>query len=169
MQNTALRITTEETPDVRPHHVLHLDEVAEQDGKLAAELAPFDGKKPAGPEMQNVGQKDRIIDAVGPESFTYRELVTKIGEIIGRSRPIVSLPDGLAYCLGWILGKIVGDMVVTREEIEGLKKNLIHVDSPPAGSTRLTEWARENASRLGVRYASELARRIDRKRAYRDY
>ena len=37
--------------------------------------------------------------------------------------------------------------------------NLLYVDGPPAGTTRLSDWARENADRLGRRYASELARR----------
>jgi len=33
------------------------------------------------------------------------------------------------------------------------------VDSPPAGQTKLTDWARQNATVLGRRYASELGRR----------
>jgi NADH dehydrogenase len=43
---------------------------------------------------------------------------------------------------------------------------LLDVDSPPAGETRLTDWAREHADRLGVHYASELARRRNREVAY---
>jgi NADH dehydrogenase len=45
---------------------------------------------------------------------------------------------------------------------------LLVTDSPPAGATRLTDWARENAARLGRRYASELARRRRRDAAYAD-
>lgn len=37
--------------------------------------------------------------------------------------------------------------------------DLLYVNSLPAGPTRLTDWLKENASILGVRYASELARR----------
>ncbi|MGZ4032484.1 MAG: hypothetical protein ACXVDJ_08500, partial [Tumebacillaceae bacterium] len=36
------------------------------------------------------------------------------------------------------------------------------VDSPPTGETKLTDWAREHAALLGIKYASELARRRDR-------
>ena len=43
---------------------------------------------------------------------------------------------------------------------------LLAVDAPPAGKTRLTDWAREHAATLGTRYASELARRLDRNRPY---
>lgn len=33
-----------------------------------------------------------IIDAIGPETFTYRGLVDSVGGITGRKRPIVSVP-----------------------------------------------------------------------------
>jgi len=113
-------------------------------------------------------RENRVVDAIGPETFTYRELVQKIGEIIGKPRPMVSVPDFIGYMVGWFVGKIVGDVVITREEIEGLKADLLYADSPPAGKTRLTEWAALNSSSLGVKYASELARRRNRKESYEE-
>ncbi len=115
---------------------------------------------------QGTETKNRIIDAIGPETFTYRNLIIEIGKIIGKKRPIISIPDTVGYSLGWIIGKMVGDITITREEIEGLKADLLYTDSPPAGSTRLTDWARENASTLGIRYTSELARRKNRVKSY---
>ncbi len=109
---------------------------------------------------------NRCIDAIGPETFTYRELVRQIGIIIGKPRPIVSVPPLLGYVAGSLIGKLVGDVMITREEIEGLMQGLLCTDSPPAGPTRLTDWAREHASTLGFKYASELARRRDRQSAY---
>ena len=53
----------------------------------------------------------------------------------------------------------MGDVVVTRDEIAGLMGNLLYVDAPPAGTTKLTDWAAEHADTLGRRYASELSRR----------
>jgi NADH dehydrogenase len=49
--------------------------------------------------------------------------------------------------------------LITRQEIEGLMANLLYVNSPPAGETRLTDWAAAHADTLGRHYASELARR----------
>ncbi len=115
---------------------------------------------------QGSNRDNRIIDAIGPETFTYRELVRTIGEIIGARRPIISTPPAVAYAMGWLLGKIMGDVLITRDEIEGLMRGLLCTNSPPAGNTRLTDWARANAATLGVRYASELARRHDRRAAY---
>jgi len=106
------------------------------------------------------------IDAIGPETFTYRELVTAIAEIIGLKRPILSMPPALVYAAGWTLGYWMGDVMITWPEVKGLMADLLCTDSPAAGRTRLTYWAREHKDTLGVKYASELARRKDRAKAY---
>jgi NADH dehydrogenase len=114
------------------------------------------------------GESDRncTIEAIGPETFTYRQLVQQLAAIIGKKRPIVSVPPWLGFWMTAIVGKMVGDIIITREEIAGLMADLLYVDAPPAGKTKLTDWARQNAETLGHRYASELARRVDRRRAY---
>ena len=106
------------------------------------------------------------IDAVGPETVTYRDLVYAIGEIIGVQRPILTLPPTLAYVAGSVVGRLMGDVMITWPEVKGLMADLLYTDSPATGTTRLTDWARENRDRLGIRYASELKRRKDRFSAY---
>jgi NADH dehydrogenase len=69
--------------------------------------------------------------------------------------------------VGCLLGLLVGDVVITKEEIEGLMADLLHVDAPPAGHTALTDWVKEHADALGRSYTSELARRKDQVSAYR--
>ncbi len=116
---------------------------------------------------QGAARGNRVINAIGPETFTYRTLVETIGRAIGHPRPIVSIPPRLGYAVGRFVGRIVGDVVITKPEIEGLMAGLLHVDAPPAGSTALSQWAAQHASRLGIRYASEMGRRVDRQAAYR--
>jgi uncharacterized protein YbjT (DUF2867 family) len=111
--------------------------------------------------------KNCIIDAVGPETFTYSELVHTLCEIIEKKRLIISVPPAVGYALGWVMGMLFHDVMITKEEIAGLMDNLLYVDSPPAGNTRLTDWAKEHSSSLGLKYVSELARRKDRKSEYR--
>jgi NADH dehydrogenase len=106
------------------------------------------------------------IDAIGPETFTYRELVEAIAGAIGVRRPVVSVPPAAGFALGWGLGKLLGDVIITWSEVQGLMADLLCTGSPPAGRTRLSEWAAEHADRLGIRYANELARRDDRRAAY---
>ena len=115
---------------------------------------------------QGKDRVDRVIDAIGPETFTYRRLVEEIRNIIGIHRLIVSVPPSVGYAVGTVLGKLLGDVMITRDEVEGLMADLLVTSSPPAGSTRLTDWARKHAATLGKHYASELARRKDRQAAY---
>ncbi len=115
---------------------------------------------------QGQEQKNCILDAIGPETFTYYELVRTIGLIIGKQRPIISIPPWLGYIIGQIIGMVVGDIMITREEIDGLMQDLLCTDSAPTGETRFTDWAKAHASTLGITYASELARRNNRQQAY---
>lgn len=101
------------------------------------------------------------LDAVGPEVFTFEELVQLIGKSIGRSVRVVHLPRSLAWLATKVTGWFVGDVILTWEEILGLTGDLLAVDSDPPGTvdmTRLTDWLRENAATVGIRYASEVAR-----------
>jgi len=111
-------------------------------------------------------RENAIVNAIGPETFTYRELAAKIGKAIGKPRPIVSVSPWFGHVVGRLLGNLVGDVVITKDEIEGLMADLLYVDSPPTGTTVLTEWIGQHADTLGRKYTSELARRTDRFSAY---
>ncbi len=107
-----------------------------------------------------------ILNAIGPETFTYREMVETIGRLIAAPRPVISVPPTTGYWVGSVVGGLMGDVTITRAEIAGLMANLLYVDSPPTGTTRLTDWIAAHANTLGRHYASELARRKDRVSAY---
>jgi NADH dehydrogenase len=109
---------------------------------------------------------NEVVNAIGPETYTYRGLVAEVGTAIGVRRTVVSVPPFAGYIAAWALGKLTGDVMLTRDEIRGLMRDLLYVDAPAAGTTRLSEWASAESTRLGRRYASELARRKDRKKPY---
>jgi uncharacterized protein YbjT (DUF2867 family) len=115
---------------------------------------------------QAFASDNALVDAIGPETFSFRELVEAVGAAIGKRRRLVSIPPGLGYVAARVIGRFVGDVFLTREEITGLMRGLLCTDSPPAGRTRLTDWLAEHRETLGRRYASELARRRDRRRSY---
>jgi uncharacterized protein YbjT (DUF2867 family) len=110
--------------------------------------------------------EDCIINAAGPETFTYRELLKAIGRAIGRRRLVVGVPPAIGYWTSRLIGLGVGDMIITGDEIKGLMAGLLAVDTPPTGATRLSDWIAEHAETLGRRYASELARRRNRGASY---
>ncbi len=107
-----------------------------------------------------------VIDAIGPETFSYRELVETIAHLIRVRRRIVSVPPWAGYLAGRVLGYLMRDVLITREEIEGLMANRLYVDAPPAGRTKLTGWVKKHAATLGLSYRNELARRTDRLSEY---
>jgi NADH dehydrogenase len=115
---------------------------------------------------QGQTSENAIIDAIGPETFTFRGLVETIRQIIGKRRLIIPVPPGVGYAAASVIGKMVGDIFLTREEIAGLMQGLLCTASAPAGRTKLTDWARDHAGTLGVKYASELSRRRNRDAAY---
>ena len=110
---------------------------------------------------------DSTIDAIGPETFHYRDMVEMIAAEIGVRSRIVSLPPEFAYQMTRVIGWFVDDVVITREEIKGLMEERLYVKSSPLGTTKLSDWVRANRSRLGLEYTSEMARRLDRISQYR--
>jgi len=108
-----------------------------------------------------------ILNAIGPETFTYRQLIETVRELLGLRTPILSVPPSAGYWCGRILGWLMRDVIITREEIRGLMEGRLYVDAPPLGRTKLTDWVREHREALGRRYTSELQRRRDRLVAYR--
>lgn len=99
-----------------------------------------------------------VIDAVGPEAYAYEHLVRLIAESVGSRARIIHVAPSVALLLAKILGFFVRDVVLTREEIDGLMAGLLVSDGPPTGKTRFSDWLKQNADLLGRQYASEVNR-----------
>jgi NADH dehydrogenase len=110
--------------------------------------------------------ENTVINAIGPETFAYRDLVHAVGKAIRRRRPLVNVSPGMGCFFGKLLGMFMHDTFITREEIRGLMDELLYVATPPTGRTPLTTWMQKNAATLGLHYASELNRRRDRQTPY---
>jgi len=109
--------------------------------------------------VEAVYRKDNyIIDAVGPDSYTFKGLVQLIGEKIGAKRPLISVPPRLALLAAQFLSLFVGDVILTPEEVEGLMANLLVSREPARGKTAFKDWLEENKSTVGMKYASEIQR-----------
>ncbi|HXY24858.1 MAG TPA: NAD(P)H-binding protein [Candidatus Acidoferrum sp.] len=99
-----------------------------------------------------------VVDAVGPETYTFEELVRQIAAQLGCRTRLVHVPTAVAYLSTRVVGWLVGDVVLTWEEYRGLMDDLLATQGPAAGETRLSEWLATNRDRVGKRYASEVAR-----------
>ena len=101
---------------------------------------------------------DIVMDAVGPEVYTFRELVLQIRRIVGGRALVVPMPPAVTLAAASLMGLALRDVVLTREEIDGLMSGHLVSGDPPTATTRLTDWMRDHRETLGRRYASELAR-----------
>lgn len=101
----------------------------------------------------------RIINATGAETYTFRELWQLLACSMGIRRLILPVPAWFGLLATRLLGALLGDVMLTREEIAGLSQDRLAVETPPTGQRRLSEWVMRHADALGRTYESELARR----------
>jgi uncharacterized protein YbjT (DUF2867 family) len=104
------------------------------------------------------GADPEIADAVGPESLTFRELVTAIRSAVGSRAVLVPVPGGLVPVLSGILGAALRDTLLTADEYHAMADGLADSDGPSTGETVFTDWVRRHADELGRRYANEIDR-----------
>ena len=103
-------------------------------------------------------KENYVIDAVGLDSYTFKELVRLVGETVGARRPLISVPPRLALLAAQFLSLFVSDVILTPEEVDGLMANLLVSHEPARGKTYFKDWLKENREVVGVNYASELKR-----------
>jgi uncharacterized protein YbjT (DUF2867 family) len=103
--------------------------------------------------------QDNILwDAVGPDIFTFEEMVSLIGQTLRLSRGLLHVSPKLTLAAAQFLSTFVGDVLLTPEEVEGLMAGLLVSSEPPRCKTHLKNWLEENKDSVGVHYASELQR-----------
>ncbi len=109
--------------------------------------------------VEGVYSKDSyIIDAVGPDSYSFKDFVRLIGEKVGVQRPLISVPPRLALFAAQFLSLFVKDVILTPEEVDGLMGNLLVSKEPARAQTAFKDWLHNHRETVGVRYASELSR-----------
>ena len=101
---------------------------------------------------------DLEVDAAGPEIMTFAEYVRKVARACGVRRWIVSAPVWLSLLALRLLGLFLRDVVLTREELEGLAQEKLLSHQPPRGAESVTAWLRANGTTLGRRYVNDLDR-----------
>jgi uncharacterized protein YbjT (DUF2867 family) len=98
------------------------------------------------------------LDAVGPESVTFTQMVTAIRSATGSHAVIVPAPGWLIPPVSAVLGAALRDVLLTREEYQAMAAGLADSEAPATGQTVLTKWIAEHGDELGRTYASELNR-----------
>lgn len=107
---------------------------------------------------QSTDTAGTTVDAIGPETFTFQELVTLMAAKIGGNPRLVKIPPSLGVFCSHILGVFLRDVLLTRDELKGLMDELLTSGQAPNGTTKFSEWLEENKLAVGRSYSSEVAR-----------
>jgi NADH dehydrogenase len=101
---------------------------------------------------------DIVIDAAGPETMPFRDLVALVRAAVDTNSPILRIPPPVMAAAARALGLLVGDVVLTGDEIRGLMAGLLISHEPPLGQIAFGQWINEHATSIGRSYANELRR-----------
>ncbi|MGH3273736.1 MAG: SDR family oxidoreductase [Streptosporangiaceae bacterium] len=104
------------------------------------------------------GSEPEIVDAVGPQSLTFREMVTAIRAAVGSRAALVPVPGRLIPALSGALGTVLRDTLLTADEYRAMADGLADSAGPATGPTVSTDWVRRHGSGLGRDYANEIHR-----------
>jgi uncharacterized protein YbjT (DUF2867 family) len=130
---------------------IHVDDLA----ALCASLGADGAAGGAGPA---------VVDAVGPESLTFREMVTVIRAAVGSRAVLVPAPGPLVPVLSAVLGTALRDTLLTADEYHAMADGLADTAGPVTGPTVFTDWVTSNGASLGRSYANEIDRHFSRGR-----
>jgi uncharacterized protein YbjT (DUF2867 family) len=104
------------------------------------------------------GDDTVTLDAVGPQSVTFREMVDAIRAAVGSRAVVVGAPAPVLFSLSSVLGAALRDTLLTREEYRAMADGLADSAAPATGETVFTEWVAAHGADLGRAYANELDR-----------
>jgi NADH dehydrogenase len=107
-------------------------------------------------------QHDSVTDAVGPERPTFLELVTLIRQAVGSHARILRVPGVVVPPLSSLLGLVLGDVLLTKDEYQAMAVGLADTEGPATGTTTVSRWLSEQGGHLGLTYANELTRHFAR-------
>jgi uncharacterized protein YbjT (DUF2867 family) len=105
------------------------------------------------------GGEIRIVEAVGPEIYSFRDLIRTVARTLGRITLVVPVPPRVALMLSRLIGYALGDVTLTSDEIDGLMTSLLISQDAPTCPTAFSAWLQSNADSVGATYTSELAKR----------
>ena len=122
---------------IQPVHVADIARIAVEAGEATADL---------------------VVDAAGPETFEFHDFVETVRRAVGSRAIVVHLPVPIALTGAGLIGLVVRDAVLRRDEVTELKARLMISDEAPLGTISFRGWVSEHAGELGRHWSSELDR-----------
>src|SRR2546428_1015032 len=79
-----------------------------------------------------------VMDAVGPEIYTFDALVRALAGAVGNRARVAHVSPAVAMIAVRVAGRLVRDVVLSRDELQGLMAGPLVLERPPAGPRRLS-------------------------------
>jgi uncharacterized protein YbjT (DUF2867 family) len=98
------------------------------------------------------------VDAAGPETYSFEELVGLVREVIGSRSRLMRVPPRLALAAARVIGLVTRDVTLTRGELDGLMSELVVSSAGSPCTTSFADWLYTQSADLGRSYVSELQR-----------
>lgn len=73
------------------------------------------------PRTFDEGHQPETFEIAGAELYTLRQLVQLAGRCVGASRPIIALPDALARMQAWVMERMPGPTLMSRDNLDSMK------------------------------------------------
>ena len=108
--------------------------------------------------LESKKKGNKVLSIIGPETFTYNDLISIIANKVKSSAHIVNINAGVVLLASRILSLFLHDVVLTSDEVNAMKDNLLFVKDGFKARTKFTEWINENSGVVGRKYISELER-----------
>ena len=122
-------------------------------------LQPVAGEDVAEIATWAAEQTDNVtVDAAGPDTIFYSEMVESIAIAVGRHPRFVYMSPRTTVRATKLLGRFVNDVILNEPELQGLMQELLVSQERPRGTRRLDNWLLSSADTIGRSYASELDR-----------
>lgn len=98
------------------------------------------------------------VDAAGPDILRFDELVRVLRQAVESRAVLLKTAPALALVGARLAGFIAGDALLTREQLDDLRDELLISQEPARGAIRFAEWLKRQKAFLGLRYASAKTR-----------
>lgn len=103
-------------------------------------------------------EADLTRDAAGPDVLSFNEFVQTVARGVGSRARLVHLPPAVSLIASRLIGALLRDVMLTRDELQAMTDGLLVSSAPPAGTRSLAQWLAEAGEAVGRHYVSDLRR-----------
>jgi NADH dehydrogenase len=102
-----------------------------------------------------------VLDAAGPDTMTFDQYVQLLARSVGRRVTLLHMPARLMLASLGIAGVALRDTILTAQELEGLRQELLVSAGPPTCHSSVVDWLLTHGDEhLGRRYVNDTLTRF---------